>query len=90
MISLFVNRNPSDLQIKKFKDAMAKHGIERRSVGPAKGLDDSELAKLAEHGEIPRDLRSPVTAGNMVMMTSLENRAVAGVGTEDEGLLIKV
>ncbi|KAH9624369.1 hypothetical protein KSS87_011685, partial [Heliosperma pusillum] len=33
--------------IKKFKDALAKHGTERYSLGPAKGLDESELLKLA-------------------------------------------
>lgn len=76
--------------IKKFKDAMAKHGVERCSVGPAKGLDDSELAKLAERGEILRDLRSPVTTGNMVMMTSLEKREVTRMGTEDKSPLIIV
>lgn len=39
-------------QIKKFKDALAKHGSERCSLGPAKGLDDSELKDLASIGEI--------------------------------------
>lgn len=74
---------------------MAKYGVERCSIGPAKGLDDSELVKLAEFGEIPRDLRRlPVPTGNMVM-TSLEKsgsekRAVTGMGTEDKSPLIIV
>ncbi|TKY73369.1 Thioredoxin 1-2 [Spatholobus suberectus] len=38
--------------IKKFKDALAKHGNERCSFGPAKGLDESELKILASVGEI--------------------------------------
>lgn len=38
--------------IKKFKDALAKHGNERCSFGPAKGLDESELKILASIREI--------------------------------------
>lgn len=38
--------------IHKFKDALAKHGTERCSLGPAKGLDDSELLSMASSGEI--------------------------------------
>ncbi|CAJ1975300.1 unnamed protein product [Sphenostylis stenocarpa] len=38
--------------IKKFKDAMAKHGNERCSFGPVKGLEESELKSLASIGEI--------------------------------------
>jgi len=38
--------------MKKFKDAMAKHGNERCSLGPAKGLEESELKILASMGEI--------------------------------------
>lgn len=40
------------LQIKKFKDALTKHGNERCSLGPAKGLEESELKILASIGEI--------------------------------------
>ncbi|KAK6153423.1 hypothetical protein DH2020_013062 [Rehmannia glutinosa] len=42
--------------IKKFKDALAKHGTERCSLGPAKGLDESELLALASIGQISLDL----------------------------------
>lgn len=38
--------------IKKFKDALRKHGADRCSLGPAKGLDESELIKLASVGEL--------------------------------------
>lgn len=77
--------------IKKFKDAMAKYGVERCSIGPAKGLNDSELVRLAECGEIPRDLQSPVTTGN-IAMTSLEKSgyeetAVPRMGTQDREYL---
>ncbi|KAK4402308.1 Thioredoxin-like 1-1, chloroplastic [Sesamum angolense] len=43
-------------EIKKFKDALAKHGTERCSLGPAKGLDESELLALASIGQISRSL----------------------------------
>ncbi|KAL5722884.1 hypothetical protein ACHQM5_006344 [Ranunculus cassubicifolius] len=41
--------------IKKFRDALAKYGGERCSLGPAKGLEESELMKLAENGQISTD-----------------------------------
>ncbi|KAL2244188.1 thioredoxin-like 1-2, chloroplastic [Sesamum indicum] len=42
--------------IKKFKDALAKHGNHRSSMGPTKGLHESELLALASNGLISRDL----------------------------------
>lgn len=44
------------LQIKKFKDALAKHGTDSCCLGPAKGLDESELLALASIGLISRNL----------------------------------
>ncbi|KAK4767178.1 hypothetical protein SAY86_014928 [Trapa natans] len=41
--------------IKKFKDALGKH-VSERCIGPAKGLNYSELLKLASCGEIPVEL----------------------------------
>ncbi|KAE9609635.1 hypothetical protein Lal_00006859 [Lupinus albus] len=38
--------------IKKFKDALAKHGNESYNLGPARGLDEKELKALASVGEI--------------------------------------
>ncbi|XP_058096387.1 thioredoxin-like 1-1, chloroplastic [Magnolia sinica] len=38
--------------IKKFKDALAKHGGERCSLGPARGLEESELLSLAAKKEL--------------------------------------
>uniref|UniRef100_A0A5B7AHJ4 Thioredoxin domain-containing protein n=1 Tax=Davidia involucrata TaxID=16924 RepID=A0A5B7AHJ4_DAVIN len=45
--------------IKKFKDALAKHGTDRCTLGPAKGLDESELLNLASAGEISINLPLP-------------------------------
>ncbi|XWS60522.1 hypothetical protein CRYUN_Cryun07bG0042900 [Craigia yunnanensis] len=45
--------------IKKFKDALAKHGADRCSLGPAKGLDESELMKLVSSGELSTNLQLP-------------------------------
>ncbi|KAJ1292470.1 hypothetical protein BS78_02G393900 [Paspalum vaginatum] len=38
--------------IKKLKDALAKHGADRCSLGPARGLDDSELMALAANRDL--------------------------------------
>lgn len=43
-------------QIKKFKDALAKHGSNSGRVGPAKGLDESELSALESMGLVTRNL----------------------------------
>ena len=46
------------LQIKKFKDALAKHRPDRCSLGPTKGLEEKELLALAAN----RDLSFTYTA----------------------------
>lgn len=38
--------------INKFRSALAKHSTERCSLGPAKGLEESELLNLASIGEL--------------------------------------
>lgn len=43
------------MQIKKFKDALGRYGTERCSLGPAKGLDESELLALASIGQLSRN-----------------------------------
>lgn len=40
------------LQIKKFKDALAKHTTERCPLGPPKGLEESELMALAANKDL--------------------------------------
>jgi len=58
-ISLFL------LQIKKFKDALAKHNTERCSLGPAKGLEESELLALAANKDLSFTYtRKPVPVPN--------------------------
>ncbi|KAH6830636.1 atypical CYS HIS rich thioredoxin 5 [Perilla frutescens var. hirtella] len=42
--------------VKKFKDALGKHGTSSRRLGSAKGMDESELSALASRGLISRDL----------------------------------
>lgn len=43
------------MQIKKFKDALGRYGTDRCSLGPAKGLDESELLALASVGQLSRN-----------------------------------
>lgn len=47
------------MQIKKFKDALAKHGTDECSILPAKGLDESELERLMMAGELSSSSPSP-------------------------------
>ncbi|XP_050377454.1 thioredoxin-like 1-2, chloroplastic [Argentina anserina] len=52
--------------IKKFKDALAKYGAEGCSLGPAKGLDESEILHLAEIGELSARSSPPLTREEIV------------------------
>lgn len=45
--------------IKKFKDALAKHGADRCSLGPARGLDESELMALAANRDLQFTYQKP-------------------------------
>jgi hypothetical protein len=38
--------------INKFKDALAKHGTDRCSLAPARGLDHSDLMALAQNQDL--------------------------------------
>lgn len=58
-------------QIKKFKDALAKHGTSSRRLGSAKGLDESELSALASRGLISRNVE-----GNSSMECEVEEGGV--------------
>ncbi|KAH7529049.1 thioredoxin-like 1-2, chloroplastic [Ziziphus jujuba] len=64
--------------IKKFKDAMAKYGTERCSLGPAKGLDEKELLKLASIGEISIDLPFPSKEEERVENLVMESIDLSG------------
>lgn len=42
--------------LRKFKDAVARYGNDGRSLGPAKGLEESELLALASIGQISQEV----------------------------------
>lgn len=42
----------NDLQIKKFRDALAKHTPDRCSLGPTKGLEEKELLALSANKDL--------------------------------------
>ncbi|KAL3617959.1 hypothetical protein CASFOL_038280 [Castilleja foliolosa] len=64
--------------IKKFKDALAKHGPERCSLGPVKGLEESELLALASIGQISKDLVPNSTKEEKVENLVLHEAAKSG------------
>ncbi|XP_040990715.1 thioredoxin-like 1-2, chloroplastic [Juglans microcarpa x Juglans regia] len=65
--------------IKKFKDALAKHGTERCSLGPTKGLDDSELMNLASIGEVSVHSPLPSTKEGCLENLVVESIEFSGV-----------
>lgn len=67
------------MQIKKFKDAMARHGTERCSIGAAKGLNESELLKLASIGELSINLPLTSTKEERVDDLVMRSRDLCGV-----------
>ncbi|CAN1152001.1 Thioredoxin-like 1-2, chloroplastic [Linum perenne] len=70
--------------IKKFKDAIGKHSTDRCSLGPAKGLEESEIARLVASQLIPEKGSSPplpaatATAGEGLMVKELIRQAEMG------------
>jgi hypothetical protein len=42
----------TSMQIKKFRDAIAKHKPDRCSLGPVRGLEESELLALAANKDL--------------------------------------
>ena len=67
------------LQIKKFKDALAKYGTERCSLGPAKGLDESELMNLASIGQISKGFSLPSTKEESMKDLVMKSIDLSGV-----------
>lgn len=57
---------------------MAKHSTERCSLGPAKGLDEKELLKLASIGEISLGSPLPSTMEERVEGLVMENIDLSG------------
>lgn len=79
------------LQIKKFKDALAKHGTDQCSLGPAKGLDESELLKLASINELSINLPLPSVVGeeveDLVMQSSIDLSGILSKAGENKTAL---
>ncbi|XWS51151.1 hypothetical protein CRYUN_Cryun12cG0152700 [Craigia yunnanensis] len=65
--------------IKKFKDALAKHGSDRYSLGPAKGLDESELMKLASAGELSTNLQLPSMKEERMQDLLMKSMEMSGI-----------
>lgn len=69
--------------IKKFKDALAKHGTERCSLTPAKGLDEKELLALASADLISKDL-VPLSSPQEEKVQELVGTAKSSTFSRDE------
>ena len=77
---------------------MAKHGANRCSLGPAKGLDESELLKLAAVREISLDLPFPSSKegvkGNLARkgthMSGFWGKEGSNMELEEQGEMLKV
>ncbi|KAF8408124.1 hypothetical protein HHK36_007267 [Tetracentron sinense] len=67
--------------IKKFKDALGKHGTDRCSLEPARGLEESELLKLASNGQISTDLPSRSTVEETVEKLILNNMKISNTSS---------
>lgn len=57
---------------------MAKHGADRCSLGPAKGLDDTEMQRLVSSGELSVDWSLP-SSKNKVM----DDLVLASLGIDE-------
>ncbi|KAM0979820.1 hypothetical protein ACFX13_015894 [Malus domestica] len=83
--------------IKKFKDALAKHGSDRCNLGPAKGLDESEILKLASIGEISttsststKEERLEDLLAKSVDFSGVWSNAGHSIELEEESSMVKV
>lgn len=86
--------------IKKFKDALAKHGTARCSLGPAKGLEESELLALAANRELnftytkpPAPEHEPVPVPDLMPGTPVQAPALAAASPspkpkQDKGAVV--
>lgn len=73
------------MQIKKFKDALAKHGADRCGLGPpAKGLEEAELLKLAAVGELPENLVLANNREDRMEDLIMKNINFGGVWSQNE------
>lgn len=85
-------------QIKKFKDALAKHSTDRCSLGPPKGLEESELLALAGNRDLkfnytPKPVPAPAHEMAEAVPSSLKpplpsiQRAITTQESEDKALV---
>ncbi|KAL7139256.1 hypothetical protein ABFS83_09G038900 [Erythranthe nasuta] len=74
--------------IKKFKDALAKHGTDRCDLGPAKGLDDSELLALASIGLISKDFVPNSADDDKIEDLVIRENAVSGAFSIDDNAMV--
>ncbi|KAG6518119.1 thioredoxin-like 1-2, chloroplastic [Zingiber officinale] len=87
------NFSCTNATIKKFKDALAKHNTDRCSLGPAKGLEESELMALSANKDLsftyakkPVPFPNPddVAGGDSTSPTTLVP-TINGTGEDSEG-----
>ncbi|KAI3454690.1 hypothetical protein Pfo_011353 [Paulownia fortunei] len=74
--------------IKKFKDALAKHGTDQCNLGPAKGLDESELLALASIGLISRDLVASSTKDDKMEDLVLKETAMSSALSKEDNAMV--
>lgn len=74
--------------IKKFKDALGKYGAERCSLGPAKGLDQSELEKLTSAGELSSNYQPPSTKTHILGDMLARSINLSGVLNKEESVTL--
>ncbi|KZV56527.1 thioredoxin-like 1-1, chloroplastic [Dorcoceras hygrometricum] len=72
--------------INKFKAALAKHKADRCSLGPTKGLNESELLALASNDLISREmLPTNLSKDNEAEVPVLQENLKAGALSKDDG-----
>ncbi|KAM0821366.1 hypothetical protein ACQ4PT_072279 [Festuca glaucescens] len=64
--------------IKKFKDALAKHSPDRCSLGPARGLEESELLALAANKDLQFTYSEKPTLVPIAEAIKMEAAAICG------------
>lgn len=78
-------------QIKKFRDALAKHTPERCSLGPTKGLEEKELIALSQNKDLsftytPQPLPANEELGTEAVPASSESLPLHSLTSNSEAL----
>ncbi|XP_073023990.1 thioredoxin-like 1-2, chloroplastic [Primulina eburnea] len=71
--------------INKFKVALAKNGTDRCSLGPTKGLNESEILALASNDLISRDLLPNLSMDNEAEELVLQENLKGSALSKDDG-----